>query len=417
MTAGRLKQELLDRLCRYIAFDTRSDPTSRAIPSTPGQWDLARLLLQELEGMGLAEVFLTEHCHLYACLPHNLDPGHACARHPFPIGFIAHLDTAPGYSGKDVSPRIIRRYRGGPIALENSHILDPAVDPHLSTCRGHTLVTTDGTTLLGGDDKAGIAIIMALLSLLIHQPRIPRPEIWVAFLPDEEIGRGTDHFDKNRFRARAAYTLDGGPLGEISRENFNGDTASITFIGRDIHPGDAKDLMVNALKAASHLVSLLPQKTAPEATSHREPFIHPVELEAGVSHAALLCTLRAFESTASLRRQLKALVKKTDDAFPGVKVQVAFKENYRNMAQELEMAPWVCDHLEAALRRTGVEPYWKPVRGGTDGACLTAMGLPCPNIFTGVHNGHGPLEWVSADVMETAVHTLVNLARVWVNEA
>jgi tripeptide aminopeptidase len=414
-----MREHLLDRFLRYVKIDTQSDENSGTNPSTDKQFDLARLLVSELKEMGLEQVELDDRCYVYARLNANL-PGDQVSRKmsgPIPkLGFIAHLDTSPSTSGKDVNPQIIRAYRGGDIRLNETVSILEKENRHLKDSLGHTLVTTDGTTLLGADDKAGIAIIMAALLHLKTHPEIPRPHIRICFTPDEEIGKGALNFDLERFDADFAYTVDGGPAGEINNETFSADSAVIAIQGKNIHPGEAHGVMVNALKIAADIIHALPSDMAPETTKLRAPFLHPYAMEGDVGKAVVKFLLRAFD-TRTLEKQkvlLEDIILRVQYHYPDSVIDLEISENYRNMHEALKQVPHVSRYLEEAVRRTGLEPKWVAVRGGTDGSGLTAMGLPCPNIFTGGHNYHGPTEWVSLDIMEKSVKTLIQLVQICV---
>lgn len=414
-----MKDRLLHHLLDYVKIDTRSDETCDAVPSTKKQFDLAKILYSELNKLNLDAVELTDTCYLYARLDSNI-PEHHPGFGTFPkIGFIAHLDTATGFSGAHVNAQVIQDYPGGDIDISDQVSLTLKENPALKESIGHTLVTTDGTTLLGADDKAGIAIVMTVLETLKDNPSILHPDIRVAFTPDEEIGRGALHFDLDKFDADFAYTVDGGPAGEINMETFSADSAVITITGKETHPGEAKGIMVNALKAAASLISLLPEDMAPETTHKRQPFIHPYHLEGNVAQTAVKCLLRAFDlDTLQKERQiLEQIIACVTKQYPGIRVALEISENYRNMLDVLQSVPHVTDHLEIAVRQAGLPPKWVPIRGGTDGSGLTARGLPCPNIFTGGHNYHGPMEWVSIDIMEKSAQTILNLLQIWINES
>ncbi len=416
-----MKKHLLDRFLRYVRIDTQSDENSGASPSTDKQFDLARLLVSELRELGLDPVELDDRCYVYARLKSNLPEHQAIqkASGPGPIpklGFIAHLDTSPSTSGKDVNPQIIRDYPGGDIRLNETVSILEKENRHLKDSLGHTLVTTDGTTLLGADDKAGIAIIMTALHHLKTHPEIPHPHIRISFTPDEEIGKGALNFDLERFDADFAYTVDGGPAGEINNETFSADSAVISIQGKNIHPGEAHGVMVNALKIAADIVAALPGDMAPETTKDKAPFIHPYFMEGSVGTAVVKFLLRAFDIQ-TLEKQkalLEDIILRVQDHYPDSVIDLEISETYRNMHGTLQQVPHVSAYLEEAVRRTGLVPKWVAVRGGTDGSGLTAMGLPCPNIFTGGHNYHGQTEWVSLDIMEKSVETLVHLVQICV---
>ena len=414
-----MREHLLERFLRYVKIDTRSDENSGTNPSTDKQFDLAQLLVSELQELGLDPVELDDRCYVYARLNTNL-PGDQAIRNasgpgPIPrLGLIAHLDTSPSTSGKNVNPQVIRAYPGGDIRLNETVSILEKENRHLKDSLGHTLVTTDGTTLLGADDKAGIAIIMTALLHLKTHPEIPRPHIRISFTPDEEIGKGALNFDLEKFDADFAYTVDGGPAGEINNETFSADSAVISIQGKNIHPGEAHGVMVNALKIAADIVAALPGDMAPETTKDRAPFLHPYAMEGDVGKAVVKFLLRAFD-TRTLEKQkalLEDIILRVQDRYPSSRIDLEISETYRNMHGTLQQVPHVSRYLEEAVRRTGLVPKWVAVRGGTDGSGLTAMGLPCPNIFTGGHNYHGPTEWVSLDIMEKSVETLIHLVQI-----
>lgn len=413
-----MREQLLDRFLRYVRIDTRSDETSGTNPSTDKQFDLGRLLVSELQELGLDPVELDDRCYVYARLNTNLPENQAnqtVSGKDIPkLGLIAHLDTSPSTSGKDVNPQVISAYPGGDIRLNGTMSILERENRHLKDSLGHTLITTDGTTLLGADDKAGIAIIMTALHHLKTHPEIPRPHIRISFTPDEEIGKGALNFDLERFDADFAYTVDGGPAGEINNETFSADSAIISIQGKNIHPGEAHGVMVNALKIAADIVAALPGDLAPETTKDRAPFIHPYAMEGDVGRAVVKFLLRAFDIQTLEKEKalLEDIILRVQDHYPDSVIDLEISETYRNMHGALKQVPHVSAYLEEAVRRTGLMPKWVAVRGGTDGSGLTAMGLPCPNIFTGGHNYHGPTEWVSLDIMEKSVETLVHLVQI-----
>ena len=413
-----MKEHLLDRFLRYVRIDTQSDENSGTNPSTDKQFDLARLLVLELQELGLDSVELDDRCYVYARLNTNLSGDQAnqtvSGKNIPKLGLIAHLDTSPSTSGKDVNPQVIRAYPGGDIRLNETVSILEKENRHLKDSLGHTLITTDGITLLGADDKAGIAIIMTALHHLKTHPEIPRPHIRISFTPDEEIGKGALNFDLEKFDADFAYTVDGGPAGEINNETFSADSAVISIQGKNIHPGEAHGVMVNALKIAADIVAALPGDMAPETTKDRAPFLHPYAMEGDVGRAVVKFLLRAFD-TQTLEKEkalLEDIILRVQDRYPGSRIDLEISETYRNMHGTLQQVPHVSQYLEEAVRRTGLAPKWVAVRGGTDGSGLTAMGLPCPNIFTGGHNYHGQTEWVSLDIMEKSVETLVHLVQI-----
>ena len=409
-----MNNHLLDRFIRYVKVDTQSDENTGTSPSTDKQFDLARLLVSELKEMCLDQVELDDRCYVYARLNSNIPKHHKAFQKTPKIGFIAHLDTSPSVSGKNVNPQIIKDYRGGDIRLNDAFTIYETENPHLKDSRGHTLITTDGTTLLGADDKAGIAIIMTAIHHLKMHPEILHPDIRISFTPDEEIGKGALHFNLEKFDADFAYTVDGGPAGEINNETFSADAAVISVKGRNIHPGEANGIMVNAIKIAADIIGFLPGDMAPETTKDKAPFIHPYAMEGNVGTAVIKFLLRAFD-TNTLEKQktlLEEIIIRVQDSYPASMIELEISETYRNMHTALKQVPHVSDHLEEAVRRTGLLPRWAPVRGGTDGSGLTAMGLPCPNIFTGGHNYHGQTEWISLDIMEKSAETVLHLIQI-----
>ena len=404
-----MNEELLNRFIRYVKINTASDEKSISSPSTQNQFDLARVLVDELRSFGL-KATVDEHCYVYSAIPANTN-----ANAPV-IGFVAHLDTSPEVSGANVKPQIVNNYNGGDIIINKTLgiIIKESENPDLKRCIGHTLVTSDGTTLLGADDKAGIAAIMTAAKILARNPDIPHGEIKIAFTPDEEVARGTDHFNLKAFGADFAYTVDGGFEGEINKETFSADQAVIEVRGRDIHPGAAKDIMVNAVRVVSDIAAKLPKEMSPEKTEKYQPFVHPVSIEGSVSKATLRLILRDFktEGLISQKEVLEIIIKIAKDSYPEADISLNITEQYRNMVNVLEKFPVVTDRLLLAVQKAGVTPVWKPIRGGTDGSRLTAMGLPTPNIFTGGSNYHSKTEWLSIEACEKAAETVVNLARV-----
>ncbi len=405
---------LLDRFLRYVRVHTNSSETSDTFPSTPGQWDLLRMLEGELRALGLTDVELDEHGYLFATLPANLPDGQTAPT----IGMLAHVDTYPGTCGQNVKPQVID-YAGGDIALPGDSAQVISGDhPLLKRCVGHQIVTSDGTTLLGADDKAGIAIIMTIAEWLLAHPEVKHGAIRIGFTPDEEIGAGTRFFDVAKFGAQAAYTFDGSELGEIEDETFCADAATATVRGFDCHPGSAKDIMVSAIRAASRLVELLPRDHLPETTSGRESFLHPVAIEGDVGQATVRFIVRAFtdEDLAARESDLKAIAAQVESEFAGAHIELEFKAQYRNMKQVLDRHPRVMALALEAVRRAGVTPRQSSIRGGTDGAQLSFKGLPTPNVFAGGVNFHGKQEWVSVEWMVKSAETGLNLAALWGNE-
>jgi tripeptide aminopeptidase len=409
-----IKKDVLDRFLRYVQIDTQSDERSETYPSTARQHDLLNLLAEELRGLGVADVRKDEHGYVMATLPGNLTADHP-GRVPA-IGFLAHVDTSPDVSGTDVKPRIIERYEGGTIVLSEDQKIDPEEIPALKNVVGHTLVTTDGTTLLGADDKAGVAEIMTAVAVLQAHPEVRHGPICIAFTPDEEIGHGTKHFSIERFGAKYAYTIDGGEGGSIQHETFSADSAEVVIKGRSQHPGYAKGKLVNAIKLAAELVGRLPrERLSPETTEGREGYVHPVRIEGMVEEAKVNFILRDFDDDqlAQHRELLARLVAEVGALDPRAEVSISFSESYRNMRDKIREAPFTVEYAEEAIRRVGLQPFSDPVRGGTDGSRLTAQGLPTPNLFTGGYNYHSRREWADADEMVKAVQMIVELIGVW----
>ena len=414
-----MNESALDRFLRYVRIDTQSSDDSTTYPSTEKQLDLLKLLVDELKQLGLKDAVLDEHGYVMATLPGNLPAGHpARARVPC-IGFIAHVDTSPSTSGKDVKPQVIE-YRGGDIPLpgDPSVVLRVSENPELSNNIGGTIVTTDGTTLLGADDKAGIAIIMTAMQRLLADPTLLHGDIRVCFTPDEEVGAGTKYFDIRKFGALFAYTVDGDTMGELNKETFSANLAILTAHGRNIHPGSAKGIMVNSMRAMGDIIVRLPPDIAPETTERYEPYIHPHMLEGAEAKSTLKILLRDFNTPGLdvLKSKLETIVAEVQALHPKARIELKIIEQYRNMKDFMGDDSRVLDCLWEAAVRSGLEPKWKPIRGGTDGSRLTEKGLPCPNIFTGGQNYHGPTEWLSVRGMEKSVDTLVQLVQVWVEK-
>jgi len=405
-------ESLLDRFCRYVQIDTQANENAAGYPSVPGQLELGRMLASELRAMGIDNVAQDKHGIVLATLP-------ATVQHEAPtVALIAHLDTSPETTGKNVKPIVHRNFAGGDIVLpgDPSKVIRVAECPELATMKGKTLVTTDGTTLLGADDKAGIAVIMETAAYLTAHPEIPHGPIRVCFTCDEEIGRGVDHLDLAKIGARVGYTLDGGGVGEIDGETFSADLAVVTITGVNIHPAIAKGRMLNAIRLASAFVARLPwQALSPETTAEREGFLHPYRIEGGVGAVTLRILLRDFD-TARLADKAKLLATVAEllkAEHPRAQIDIKVTPQYRNMAEGLAKEPRALDFAEQAMRRAGVEPRRTIVRGGTDGSRLTELGLPTPNLSTGEHNLHSPLEWTCLEEMATAVKVLIELAQIW----
>jgi tripeptide aminopeptidase len=411
-------ESVVDRFLRYVRIDTQSAEGATTTPSTEKQWTLANLLADELRQLGAADVRVSEFCMVYASIPSNLPNGDGA--YPV-IGFLAHVDTAPALTGTNVKPVIHANYRGGDIVLpgDPSQVITIAQNPLLEKMVGDDIITTDGTTLLGSDDKAGVAAIMTMVDTLARNPRIPHGTIKVAFTADEEIGSGIEKFDVDAFGAQFAYTVDGGELGEINDETWSARLATISFGGKSTHPGTAKGVMVNAIHAFAAFLTQIPNDILPETTEGRVGFVHPYAGVVDVEESSIRVLLRDFDrggldEKESLVRKLAA---ETEGKFPGVRVRVEVKEQYKNMREVLKDHPELIENAFEAARRAGVEPFMRPIRGGTDGSKLTFRGLPCPNIFTGGHNFHGKLEFNSRRGLEKTTETLVNLAHIFAGRA
>ena len=408
-----MKTRPLQRFLRYVRVNTQSAEGRPNVPSTAGQWELARMLEQELCELGVPDVRLSDTCMLYATVPGTLPPGHDVPA----VGFIAHLDTSPAVSGEHVKPVVHRDYRGGDIVLpgDRSQVLRPSAHPALEALIGDDIVTTDGTTLLGSDDKAGVAAIMTMVETLMSSSDIPHGPVAVAFTADEEVGVGIDQFDVAAFGARFAYTVDGEALGEINHETWSARGATVTFEGVSAHPGTAKGLMINAGYAMADLVLSLPAGMRPETTEGRDGFIHPYSGRLDAETSVLKLILRDF-ATSGLDAQ-EAIVRGVADAVAqrhrGVRIAVDVEEQYRNMNDVLKDHPELVELALEATRRAGLAPRTRPIRGGTDGSKLTFRGLPCPNIFTGGHNFHSKLEFNSRRGLEKTAETLVHLVRLF----
>jgi tripeptide aminopeptidase len=407
------RESVVDRFLRYVKIDTQSQEGASATPSTEKQWTLARMLTDELKQLGATNVRISDHCMVYASVPGNLPASTAAPV----IGFIAHVDTSPAVTGANVKPVIHANYQGGDIPLpgDSSQVITVAQNPVLNALIGDDVITTDGTTLLGSDDKSGVAAIMTLVDTLIRNPEIPHGPIAVAFTADEEIGRGIERFDVAEFGARFAYTVDGGMLGGVSDETWSARLATFTFRGKSVHPGTAKGVMVNSIYAFAHFLSSMPRDMLPETTEGRIGFVHPYLGSADVEESSLKVLLRDFEmkELEAKERMLRDLASATERAFPGVTIGVEVKDNYMNMKEVLKDHPQLVENAMEAARRAGLTPFNEPIRGGTDGSRLTFRGLPCPNIFTGGHNFHGKQEFNSRRGLEKTTETLVHLVQVF----
>jgi tripeptide aminopeptidase len=402
---------VLDRFLRYVRIDTQSDASSPTCPSTDKQKNLGRLLAQELRDMGLSDAHMDEHGYVYATLPANT------ARTVPVICFCAHMDTSPDCTGANVKPQIVRNYEGGDIVLpaDPTQVIRAAEHPALTQQIGNDIVTTDGTTLLGADNKAGVAEIMDAVQVLLANPQIRHGAIKILFTPDEEIGRGADRVDLAKLGAAFGYTIDGESAGHLEDETFSADGVTITIQGVSAHPGFAKGRMEHALKIAARIVDRLPKDLAPETTEGREGFLHPTGLQGGLDSATLSLIVRDFTEQGLKDKEalLETIVREVMADFPRSSYTFEVKQQYRNMKVVLDRHPEVVAYALEAIARAGLEPVRSSIRGGTDGSRLSFMGLPCPNIFAGEHAFHSRLEWVSVQDMEAAVRTIVHLAAVW----
>ena len=399
-----------DRFLKYVSFDTQADESSTTVPSTEKQLVLLRYLKEELETIGLKEVTMDEHGYVMGTLPATK----GCENAPV-IGFISHVDTAPDMSGANIKPHIVENYDGRDILLGGDVWLRVEEVPELPFFKGHTLIHTDGTTLLGADDKAGVAEIVTAMEWLVAHPEVPHGKIRVGFTPDEEIGRGVDFFDVKKFAADFAYTMDGGMQGELEYENFNAAGAKIAIAGRNVHPGRAKNKMINAIDIATELNALLPANERPQHTENYEGFFHCVGIKGSVEEAEISYIIRDHDSDKfEAKKQLMWDVVNFLQRKYGEKVlTLTLKDQYYNMRKMVEPHPQVIDKAKRAMIEAGVKPLVKPIRGGTDGSRLSFMGLPCPNIFTGGMNFHGRYEYASLTTMQKAMNTIINLARIW----
>ena len=402
---------VLSRFLRYVVVDTQSDPTSSAQPSTEKQKNLARILVGELLEMGLSDAHMDEHGNVYATLPSNTEKDVPV------ICFCSHVDTAPDFTGTGVKPQVVKSYDGGDIVLpgDSTRVIRPSEHPELLNLIGNDIVTSDGTTLLGADDKAGVAEIMTAARWFVDHPEVKHGTVKILFTTDEEIGRGADKVNLEKLGARFAYTMDGSTAGDIENETFSADGVEIEIAGVAMHPGFAKDRMENAIKIAAEIVARLPKSLSPERTEGRQGFIHPVSLEGSMEKATIGLIIRDFidEGLTEKEALLEAIVKTVMADYPGSAYTFKVRQQYRNMKVVLDRTPEVVDYAVEAVRRAGMEPKLGSIRGGTDGARLSFMGLPCPNIFTGGHAYHSPLEWVSVQDMEKAVKTIVELVKIW----
>ncbi len=400
---------LTDRFLKYVTFDTQSDENTNLTPSTPGQMTFAQELLKELQQMGLSDISLDDNGYLFATLPANTDKAVPT------LGFIAHMDTAPDMSGHNVTPRIVENYDGKAVTLnqEQGIVLDPAQFPELADHVGHDIIVTDGTTLLGADDKAGIAEILSAVEYFQQHPEIEHGAIRIGFNPDEEIGQGAHHFDVEKFGADWAYTMDGGAEGELEFENFNAASARITFKGLNVHPGMAKNKMINSILVANKFVALLPEQETPACTEGYEGFFHLIATEGSVEQTTLTYIIRDHDRAKFEARKQAILdaCATINEQYPGC-AEAELKDQYYNMREKIEPVMHIIEVAEKAMERAGVKPRVQPIRGGTDGAQLSFKNLPCPNIFAGGMNMHGRYEYVSIQVMERAARTIIEICKI-----
>lgn len=398
--------DLIQRFLKYVSFDTQSDENAGVTPSTPGQMEFAKYLKTELESLGLDEITLDENGYLFATLPANIDKAVPT------IGFIAHVDTSPDMSGKNVNPRIVEKYDGSDIVLSENIILSPEQFPELLNHQGEDLIVTDGKTLLGADDKAGVAEIVSAMAYLKEHPEIKHGKIRIGFNPDEEIGLGAHKFDVEKFGCEWAYTMDGGEVGELEYENFNAAAAKITFKGRNVHPGTARHKMINSMRVANQFISMLPRHESPEHTEKYEGFYHLIGMQGGVEQSTLSYIIRdhSFEKFEERKKELEHLVRKINAEFGDGTASIELRDQYYNMREKIEPVMHIIDIAFAAMEAVGVKPNVKPIRGGTDGAQLSFKGLPCPNIFAGGINFHGRYEFIPIPNMQKAMAVIVKIA-------
>ena len=407
----------LDRFLRYVKIDTQSQEDQTTTPSTRKQLNLANLLAKELTALGAQNVRVSEFGIVYATIPGNLPDN---SKIPV-IGFIAHMDTSPAVSGENVNPIFHKNYQGGDIVLpkDTTQVITPAKNPELKALIGDDIITADGTTLLGSDDKAGVAEIMTMIDTFKQNPQLKRGTLAIAFTPDEEVGTGIEKFDVKAFGAKFAYTVDGGELGEISDETWSARTATVTFQGKSTHPGSAKNIMVNAMYALGDYLGRFPKDMLPETTEGRVGFVHPYAGVADVESSNVKILLRDFDISGldAKEKMLRDMVTQTAAKFPEVKITIDIKENYKNMKEVLKEYPQLTTNAMEAAKRAGLKPFMKPIRGGTDGARLTFQGLPTPNLFTGGSNFHGKLEFNSRGGLEKSTETLIHLVQIFAEKS
>ena len=398
-----------ERLLKYVSYWTTSDEECRQIPSSERQFELGKVLEQELRDLGLEKVTLTDHCYVYGLLPATKGYADKPA-----VGFISHMDTAPDFSGKDVKPQIIPDYDGNDVLLKGSGTYLKVSDfPTLKTLKGRTLITTDGTTLLGADDKAGVSEIMTAVEQIITE-KIPHGDIWIGFTPDEEVGSGADLFDLDYFKAKFAYTVDGDYEGEVAYENFNAASASFEITGVNVHPGEAKDIMINAALVGCEIASLLPENETPAHTEGREGFYHLTDFSGDIAHAKVNYIVRDHDKATFEKRldTLRGIEQKMNEKYHADTVKLNIQHSYSNMLEVIEKNEYVVAIAKKAIKNVGLEPVSRPVRGGTDGARLSFMGLPCPNLGTGGYGFHGPFEHISVEGMDTAVSVIKEIVKI-----
>ena len=398
-----------ERLLKYVSYWTTSDEECRQIPSSERQFELGKVLEQELRDLGLEKVTLTDHCYVYGLLPATKGYADKPA-----VGFISHMDTAPDFSGKDVKPQIIPDYDGKDVLLKGSGAYLKVSDfPTLETLKGRTLITTDGTTLLGADDKAGVSEIMTAVEQIITE-KIPHGDIWIGFTPDEEVGSGADLFDLDYFKAKFAYTVDGDYEGEVAYENFNAASASFEITGVNVHPGEAKDIMINAALVGCEIASLLPENETPAHTEGREGFYHLTDFSGDIAHAKVNYIVRDHDKATFEKRldTLRGIEQKMNEKYHADTVKLNIQHSYSNMLEVIEKNEYVVAIAKKAIKNVGLEPVSRPVRGGTDGARLSFMGLPCPNLGPGGYGFHGPFEHISVEGMDTAVSVIKEIVKI-----
>lgn len=406
-----MKKALLEKFYKYISIDTQSDPASETFPSTQKQFNLANILVEELKELGLKDAHMDENCYVMATLPSNID------KEVPVIGFLAHIDTAPDMSGKDIKPQIVEDYDGEDILLNNEKDMYLKVSdfPELKKYVGQTIITTDGTTLLGADDKAGIAEIITAIEYLVKNPAIRHGTIKIGFTPDEEIGKGVDHFDVSKFGAHYAYTLDGGEVGELEYENFNAAYAKVKVQGRNVHPGMAKHKMINSMIVGSEFNDMLPVFDRPEFTEHYEGFFHLIKFDGTVEESTLHYIIRdhdreLFENRKKLIEDVTAFM---NNKYGEGTITLELKDQYYNMREKVEPVYHIVEIAEQAMKELGIKPIIRPIRGGTDGARLSYMGLPCPNIFAGGHNFHGKYEFIPLESMEKSIQVILKIIELY----